>query len=204
MTGEKLIQVWMNATEAADLDARVADSIYTTRAAYVRAILQDGVPSMNDEVRESISRRKAVKQFNAGNVDDAVETWSAAGCKSGQEKLADDIRSWATWFFRAGEMTSSAGITFGGSTCLSDLVRRANANMSGDRPRVISPGAVIDIVQGGAFNVSTGETRQSGGWNGDGNSGLRYESPRFLRAALNGLSDVMPLVADTFAKVLFF
>ena len=204
MKGEKLIQVWMNAAEASDLDARVADSIYTTRAAYVRAILQDGGPSMNDEVRESISRRKAVKQFNAGNVDEAVETWSAAGCKSGQEKLADDIRSWATWFFRAGEMTSSAGITFGGDTCLSDLVRRANANMSGDRPRVISPGAVIDIVQGGAFNASTGETRQSGGWNGDGNSGLRYESPRFLRAALNGLDDVMPLVADTFAKVLFF
>ena len=204
MSGDKLIQFRMTDAELTDLDARVADSRYTTRAAYIRALLDKGVGSMQDEVMETITRRKALKQFNAGNVDDAVETWSAGNCKTGQERLADDIRSWATWFFRAGEMTPRASVTFSRATCLSDVVRMANANMEGDRPRELSGPAVVRIIEGGEFNVSTGEALQTGGWNGRGHSGLRYESPRYLRAVLNGLGDVIPLVADTFAKVVFF
>ena len=203
MNGEKLVQFRMSNAEAADLDARVADSIYTTRTAYIKAILEKGVGSMSDEVTETISRRKALKLFSAGNVDEAVETWQRAGLQSGQEKLADDVQSWAEWFFRAGKMTRRAESSFGGATCLSDVVRMANANMEGDRPRELSGETVIRIIQGGEFDDRTGECYPTGGWCGRGDSGLRYESPRHFRAVLNGVGDILPLVADTFAKIVF-
>ena len=203
MTGEKLVQFRMSDAEFTDLDARVADSIYTTRSAYIRALLEKGVADMQDEVTETISRRKALKQFNSGDVDGAAETWQRAGLQTGQEKLADDVRSWAEWFFRAGKMTQRAESSFAGATCLSDVVRVASANMEGDRPRELSAETVLRVIQGGEFDVRTGLSYPTGGWCGNGQAGLRYESPRYHRAVLNGVGDIIPLVADTFAKVVF-